>query len=212
MKIMTIYDISMNINYDMTVYKNQAERRPVFKVTRDFAIDDVRESNIEMNLHTGTHIDAPLHMLEDGATIETLDLSKVMMKCKVLDLTGVPDRITRAELQVRDIQPGDFILFKTRNSSVTEFDPAFVFLEKSGAAYLKAKNITGVGIDALGIERNQPDHETHQILLEAGIIILEGLRLDQVPAGEYLLLALPLKIDSGDAAPARAVLIKNEGK
>lgn len=206
---MIIYDISMNINTAMPVYKNQPERKPVFKVTRDFAIDDVRESTIEMNLHTGTHIDAPLHMLEDGETIATLDLQRVMMKCKVLDVTGIADRITQADLQNRDIQPGDFILLKTRNSGVKGFDSGYVFLEKSGAAYLQARRISGVGIDALGIERNQPDHETHKILIRAGIIILEGLRLDHVPAGEYLLIALPLKIEGGDAAPARAVLVKN---
>lgn len=93
---------------------------------------------------------------------------------------------------------------------VEDFDFEFVYLDKSGALYLKEKEIVGVGIDALGIERSQPDHETHKILLEAGIVILEGLRLKDVEEGEYFLYAAPLKIKGAEAAPTRAVLIKEE--
>ena len=73
----------------------------------------------------------------------------------------------------------------------------------------KGKEIKGVGIDALGIERNQTP--THKLLLGAGIIIIEGLRLKDVPEGEYFLIALPLKIKDVEAAPTRAILVEKGG-
>ncbi len=86
--------------------------------------------------------------------------------------------------------------------------PDFIYLKKSGAEFLAEQGIIGVGIDALGIERAQPNHETHNILMEKGIIIIEGLRLKEVPTGNYFMCALPLKIKGADGAPARVVLME----
>lgn len=107
----------------------------------------------------------------------------------------------------KPIDEGAFILLKTKNSFHEGFANDFIYVEKSGAQYLKDKGIVGVGIDALGIERSQPGHETHKILLGAGIIILEGLKLADIAEGEYILSAAPLKIIGSEAAPVRAVLI-----
>lgn len=90
-----------------------------------------------------------------------------------------------------------------------EFNFEFVYLDKSGAAYLKETGIRGVGIDTLGIERAQPNHETHKVLLNQNIIIIEGLRLEDIKEGEYTLYVLPLKIKNTEAAPSRAILIEN---
>lgn len=204
---MKLYDISMSISHDMPVYKNKEDKRPHLRIRQDFSSGSAFETRVEMDSHTGTHLDAPLHMLEDGRTIETLDLASVMTKCKVLDLTACQDAVTRNDLASQDIQAGDFILLKTRNSEYEGFDFAFVFLDKTGAEYLQQQGIVGVGIDALGIERSQPGHETHKILLNSGIIILEGLRLKDVAPGEYFLCAAPLNIAGAEAAPVRAVLI-----
>jgi len=205
---MKIYDISMEIQESMTVYKNKEEKRPKRIIT--VGKDDVTESRISMDMHTGTHIDAPLHMIRGGDTVENIDLNKVITKCKVFDFTNISDKITSEDLASKDIQKGDFIIFKTRNSFREDFDFEFVYLDKSGAQFLKEKGVIGVGIDALGIERNQPEHETHKILLGAGIVILEGLRLKDVEEGEYFLYAAPLKIRGAEASPTRAVLIKEE--
>ncbi|MGH2330418.1 cyclase family protein [Thermoanaerobacter mathranii] len=205
---MKIYDISMEIQENMTVYKNKEEKRPKRIIT--VGKGDVTESRISMDMHTGTHIDAPLHMIRGGDTVENIDLHKVITKCKVFDFTNISDKITSEDLANKDIQNGDFIIFKTRNSFREDFDFEFVYLDKSGAKFLKEKGIIGVGIDALGIERSQPEHETHKILLGAGIVILEGLRLKDVEEGEYFLYTAPLKIRGAEASPARAVLIKEE--
>ena len=133
---------------------------------------------------------------------------------------GVLDRLTGAGAEPRvvkavdgvsfDIRPGEFVLLKTENSRHDRWRDEFVYLERSGAEYLASIPISGVGIDALGIERAQPGHETHIALLEREIIILEGLRLRHVEPGNYLLIALPVKIADADGAPARAVLIDGE--
>ncbi|KLU62565.1 kynurenine formamidase [Peptococcaceae bacterium CEB3] len=206
---MEIYDISMVIAPDMTVYKNKAEKRPLFRVNQEFSGGGkAYESSLCLDMHTGTHLDAPLHMIEGGGTIETVDLSRLWVNCRVLDMTGIKDKISREDCANQGIKAGDFLLLKTRNSAQDAFDPGFVYLDWRGAQYLKEKEVAGVGIDALGIERSQPGHETHKILLGAGIIILEGLRLKDVEAGEYVLCAFPLRIKGLEAAPVRAVLLR----
>ena len=119
------------------------------------------------------------------------------------------DRITKQDLIHKNIERGDFVLFKTRNSLTDISDVSFVFLEISGADYLKEKEVSGVGTDGLGIERSQSGHETHKILLGNGIPIIEGLRLKDVAEGEYILCALPLKLQGVDGSPTRAVLMEN---
>ncbi|MBC8061458.1 MAG: cyclase family protein [Clostridiaceae bacterium] len=206
---MIIYDISMTIEKDMGVYKNLEEKRPIIKFERKIPKDSINESSLSMNLHTGTHIDAPYHVDDSGATIDQIDLNKLITKCRVLDLTKVVDSITKEDLMGKKIQPGEFLLLKTRNSFTEEFESDFVYVEKSGAEYLAEKQIIGVAIDSFGIERTQPDHDTHKILFSKGITIIEGVRLKEIEESEYLMCALPLKIKGVDGAPARIVLIKD---
>ncbi len=206
---MKIYDISMDIYEDMTVYKNKAEKKPRVVVAQDHTTGSSYASFITMEMHTGTHIDAPLHMIDGGNTMEHYGLENFIRRCKVLNFTDVEDGITKEMLQKKHIEKGDFILLKTKNSFIEAFDFQFVYLEKSGASYLREIGIAGVGIDALGIERDQGGHETHRELLSQGIIIMEGLRLKDVDEGEYILCAPPLKIRNVEAAPTRALLIKD---
>ncbi len=205
---MKLYDISMPINENIPVYGNKAGKGPVITTVTDYNTGSIHESVISMNLHTGTHIDAPLHMIQGGSTFETIDISRLVTPCCVYDFTGAEERITANDLRAKDIQPGSFILLKTRNSFFEGFDPGFVYVDASAAEYLSDKGIIGVGIDSLGIERAQPGHETHKTLLGNGIIILEGLRLADIREGEYKLIALPLRITGTEASPARAVLIE----
>jgi arylformamidase len=206
---MIIYDISMTIEKDMGVYKNIEDKRPVIRFDRKIPKDSINESSMCMNLHTGTHIDAPYHVDDLGATIDAIDLNKLITKCRVLDLTKIVDGISKEDLLDQNIQTGEFLLLKTRNSFTEDFQPDFVYVEKSGAEYLAEKEVIGVAIDSFGIERAQPDHETHKILFNKGITIIEGVRLKEIGAGEYFMCALPLKIKGVDGAPARIVLIKD---
>ena len=207
---MRIIDISMTIREDMPVYHDAPAKRPIHTVERSIPPDSVNESRLSINLHTGTHLDSPFHMIRGGQPTEALPLERLITPCRVLDLTGVEGRITRDDLAGHDIREGEFLLLKTSNSAYETWREDFVYLEKSGAEYLASLRVGGVGIDALGIERAQPGHETHVALLGNGIIILEGLQLKDVRAGRYILIALPLKISAADGSPARAVLIEGE--
>jgi arylformamidase len=204
---MKIIDISMAIDENTPVYKNKDEKRPEITVSCDFSTGSIYESGISMNLHTGTHIDMPLHMIPGGATSDRLDISKFIAPCIVLDFTDVSDKISDVQLQEKKIPPDTFVLLKTKNSYTDCFDPEFIYLDASGADYLKGLRATGVGIDALGIERSQPGHETHKILFRYGIPIIEGLRLAEAAEGAYDMIALPLRISNVEALPARVVLI-----
>lgn len=207
---MKIYDISVNINKNMTVYKNRDKKRPEIINQANYKTHDLYESRIALDLHTGTHIDAPLHMIKDGDKINDYPLSSFITEAKVIDLTHLKDKITKKDLENHSINEGDFLLFKTKNSFHRGFDFKFVYLDRDGAQFLQDKKIKGVGIDALGIERDQKDHLTHIRLLSAGIIIIEGINLMDVNPGTYKLIALPLKIDDVEASPTRAVLIENK--
>lgn len=205
-----IYDISMPIRTDMPVYKGKEEKRPQRIVESDHLTGSVYESSVKMNLHTGTHLDRPLHMMPNGDTMDSLQLEELITECVVLNLTDVKAEITANDLIGKGIQCGDFVLLKTRNSSEPILESDFVYLEKSGAKYLADLKVRGVGIDALGIERGQPGHETHLALMENGAHILEGLRLAEIKEGRYELIALPLNITGAEAAPVRAILIQDK--
>jgi arylformamidase len=208
---MEIIDISWPISADMTTYKNRSEVS--VQETRTFERDGWRESAIALGCHTGTHIDAPAHFIKNGHLIHQTNLSALLRPCLVLDMTHVTNAISRADIapHAQDIHPGEAILFKTTNSALPatqDFEPAFVYLDESGARYLAEKKIAAVGIDYLGIERGNPQHPTHIALMEGGVIIIEGLRLGHVRAGRYNLICLPLNILGVEAAPARAVLVR----
>ena len=204
---MNIYDISMDINKNMKVYKNKKEKIPNFINKSNFENSKAYETDIKLNLHTGTHIDAPLHMIKNGNTIDKYNLDKFITECKVLDLTGVENAIDKKNLIDKNIKKNDFLLFKTKNSFDKKFNFNFIYLNQSGAKFLKDKSIKGVGIDSLGIERNQDDHPTHKILLSNNIPIIEGLNLKDIKKGKYILIALPIKINNVEASLTRAVLI-----
>lgn len=206
---MRLYDVSMPIHEDMPVYNNNADKKPQMTIERDFKDGKgVRETRLSINLHTGTHMDAPLHMIYGGSTTIEFKPEDIILKAKVVDLSHVEDSITDEELKHIDINSGDFLLFKTRNSFREGFDTNFVFVEKSAAKYLAEKKVKGIGIDALGIERSQAGHPSHVTLMQNGCLILEGLRLKEVPPREYVLLAAPVKIPNVEASPVRALLIE----
>lgn len=201
-----IFDVSMPIYDGMPVYKNKENKQPKVRVVQDFDSSTARESRIDLDAHTGTHADAPLHMVPGGDAMQVFSAERFVGQCRVLDMTHVEGGIARFDLESHPIRPDEFILLKTRNSLREGFDPEFVFLAEDGARYLAEAGVRGVGIDALGIERSQTGHPTHKTLFAADIVILEGLRLGDVPAGEYFLVGAPIKLLETEAAPARVLL------
>jgi len=201
-----IYDISYPLHPSIQVYNDKAAKRPTFQTVADHVTGSVHETDITINLHTGTHVDYPLHMIANGDTSDTEDLSLLIGSAKVLDCTNVGDVITKDHLVSMAIEEDDFLLFKTKNSFSEHFLFDFTYLSADGAEYLRQKNIRGVGTDGLGIERAQAEHPTHKTLLSNGIVILEGLRLKDVEAGLYHMICLPLNIVGVEASLARVIL------
>lgn len=204
---MRFLDISWPISNEITTYKNKKDVKIEF--VKNFEQDLVRESKICLGSHTGTHLDLPAHFLKDGFFSQDLILSQINGKCQVLDLSHINNRITDKDLMQHDIK-SDIILLKTKNSLLDnnfDFNFDFVYLDKSGSKYIADNfKLKLVGIDYLGIEHTQADHETHITLFNSNILILEGLRLKNASAGFYTLNCLPLNIVGLEALPCRAVL------
>lgn len=205
---MKLYDISMPISTTMPVFKNEPSRRPELIPVKSIEENEVLIQKIVLDLHSGTHVDAPSHYFKDGKTIDQLSMTKEVTSCRVIDLTHVKDHIDSETLRRCHIKAGEFILLKTTNSQEEAFNPEFVYLTEEAAEYLVSVGIKGVGIDAMTIERNQPNHETHKLLLGNEIMIIEGLRLANVMAGEYKMVALPINIVGAEAAPTRVLLVE----
>ncbi len=207
---MKIIDISRTIYEDMVVYKDKPEKKPQIVKTKSFAEHGANEAVMNLDTQTGTHADAFYHMMDNGKKIDQIPLDKFIGKCQVIDLTKVRNKITDTDLMKYKIAKNEIVLIKTKNYLEKKFDFNFIYLDKSGAEFLAKKGVKLVGIDQLGIEREQPRHETHITLFKKGIPIIEGLDLSKAKEGKYLFIGLPIKVKDGDGAPVRAVLI--EGK
>lgn len=208
---MRIYDITLTISDRLPVWPGD----PPVRVSRvlDLARGDaVTLTHLDMGAHTGTHVDAPAHFIPGGATVETLPLEVLTGPARVVHLPDV-DIITAEVLAAANIPPGATrVLFRTRNSDLwargeREFRPDFVALSEDAARWLVARGVRLVGVDYLSVAGFDDPRPVHEILLRAGVVIVEGLDLSAVPAGEYDLVCLPLKIAGAEGAPARAILI-----
>jgi arylformamidase len=170
-------------------------------------------TRIQMAVHTGTHIDAPCHFIEGADSVEDIPIDLLTGRAYVLHVDDQVDLITKDLLENSSIPPRTKrVLFRTRNSHHwnsphTEFDPNYVALDPEAAAYMIQRGVKLVGVDYLSVAPFTDTAPTHNTLLEAGIVIVEGLNLSEVAQGRYTLYCLPLKIEGADGAPARAILI-----
>jgi arylformamidase len=167
-------------------------------------------SRIHCGVHTGTHVDAPLHFIPDGKTIDRLPLEILTGAAWVAEFPTV-QRIRAEELQRAGIPDGTTrLLLKTRNSqtleSLTEFREDYAGLDASGAHWVVDRGIRLVGNDFLSVACRDQTGPVHEILLGAEIVLVEGLLLDKVPAGACRFYCLPLKLRGSEGAPARAMI------
>jgi arylformamidase len=168
-------------------------------------------SQMTINTHHGTHVDAPRHFFPEGTSIDMMPLDAIMGPVRVLEIKDT-ESLKPGELEAFNIQPGERILLKTINSSyykLGKFVEDFVYISREAARFLKEKRISVIGIDylAVGSFRDRPGMiEVHRTLLGAGIWIIEALDLSAVKGGRYEIICLPIKIKDGDAAQARAIL------
>jgi arylformamidase len=209
---MKIYDISLPISPDLPVWPGD----PQIVLEQFISMGDGEDANVSRiaaGVHIGTHVDAPHHFLNDGRTVENLDLGILTGKAFVLHLDDDVDMVTADVLDAAPILPATSrLLLRTKNSrhwaaSSRNFDRNFVAISPDGAEWLVANGIQLIGVDYLSVAPFNDPVPTHKIVLAAGIIVIEGCDLSQVPQGEYQLYCLPLKLLGAEGAPARAILI-----
>ena len=166
-------------------------------------------SDLHMNSHAGTHIDAPVHYLKRGNTIDTVPLDHLIGPCRVLDVSRAGSAIRAADLNGR-LGAAKRVLLKTAFSRETQFREDYPHLTSDAADLLNKKGVLCVGIDSFSIEAFVCDGSVHRTLLGAGCIIIELLDLSGVNEGEYEMAGLPLRLAGLDGAPARVVLMQKE--
>ncbi|MFN2127755.1 MAG: cyclase family protein [Anaerolineales bacterium] len=210
---MKIYDISLTISPDLPTWPGD----PPIKISRVEKIEEGADANVtqlNMSAHVGTHVDAPYHFLGgDSPTVEKLPLEILHGRAYVLCLDEEIDLITASVLEKSEI-PARIrrLLIKTRNSKSWAhdekiFNKDFVAISEDGAKFIISRGIKLVGVDHLSVAPFTNTIPTHKELLSAGVVIVEGLNLHNVPQGRYSLFCLPLKIKGSDGAPARAILL-----
>ncbi len=206
-----MYDISVGVSPEIPVWPGD----PPVVLERVKSLENGDEANIsriQSGVHVGTHIDAPIHFVEGGATVDAIPLKSLLGRAYVVDLRKA-DVLDAAALESARIPPRTRrLLFKTRNSELwtsgeSSFQRDFVAVDASGAEWLVKKGVKLVGVDYLSVAPFNDGGPTHRILLEAGVVVVEGLNLARVSKGRYTLYCLPVKLMGSDGAPARAVLV-----
>lgn len=210
---MRYFDVTLPIRDGMPVYPGD----PAVVVRPHCAIADGAPFNVSvvtLGSHTGTHIDAPRHFIDGAEGVDQIAPEILAGPARVIEVPTAGDIEAQA---LRGIAGTSCrrLLLKTRNSSrplADRFAPGYAALTAGAARFLAA---TGLGLVGLDGPSADPSHATkypaHRTLLQAGVVILEGLELAAVPAGEYELLCLPLRLSGADGAPAR-VLLRQAGE
>jgi arylformamidase len=198
-----LIDITKPIHPRMAIYPGNPE--VIFERVSDASPTSSALTKITLGSHTGTHIDAPSHIKVGGVGTDTYVLDRFVGTAQVIDLSFVESVVSASDLLSTQAPR---VLIRTRNSSgsIEKFDSDFVALHESAAQELVKRGVELIGIDAPSIKKKGVKDKTHEILLDAGVIILEGLWMPQVAAGNYELLCLPLSLKNLDGAPGRVVL------
>jgi arylformamidase len=211
---MKIYDISLSVHPDLPVWPD-SQHVHIQRVFDQEKGDTATVSTVTLGIHTGTHLDAPLHFVRDGDAMESLELASLCGPALVYHARDA-DLLTADLFATLNIPSGtERLLIRTRNSDLwkhrnAEFRRDYVAVSADGAQWLVDHKIKVIGVDYLSVAPFNDLITPHEILLKAGIIPLEGLDLSQVDSGPYILYCLPLKLVGVEGAPARAILVAND--
>ena len=211
-----LYDVTLPVSPELPVWPGDPPIE-ITPVSRTVAGVGYNSSRIAFPSHCGTHVDPPWHAAHGGATLSEIPLERWVGPCQVVRIDDAVDRIAPEHLEGAAIAAGTTrLLLRTRNSAhwgkrPFTFAADYVALSLAAAHWLVDRGIQLVGIDALSFEPYDSDDSVHRLVLGSGLIAIEGLDLSAVPAGFYGLVCLPLKIEGGDGAPARVILLDHGG-
>lgn len=211
---MKVIDLSHTINSSMSTYTKD-EKFEAYDIA-SVEKDGYNEKLLKLCTHTGTHIDAPSHMINKGKTIDEFDINDFIGIALIIDVSNLEKIDIENLINFKDkINDCDFIIFKTgwdRYWGSSEYLKGFPTLTERAARWLCSFNIRGIGTDTISIDAfDSIDFEIHNTILSRGIVIIENItNLDQIREEEFTLVATPLKIENGDASPIRAIAITNE--
>jgi len=205
-----IFDISVGIDESLTIWPGDPELEIRWAAQIEKG-DEVNLTKLSLGAHTGTHIDAPLHFISEGKSVDNLNWNDLIGDAQVISIPAEVNLITQEVLIGLPKITAPRVLFKTRNSQHwgdAQFQENYVALDASAAQWLVDNGTKLVGIDYLSIAPFDNPAPTHKILLSNDVIVLECLNLNRIEPGDYTLVCLPLKLAGREAAPARAILIK----
>ncbi len=194
---MKIYDISQELFGSVVFPGDQAPEK--FELKRMSRGDSHNLTALSLCAHNGTHVDAPFHFIADGETIEQVALDRFVGRCVVVEAEGVLTR-EQAEALLAPLSGEAAKKVLLKGGAVLGEGAAQVFV---------AAGVGLVGVEPQTVGPQDAPMATHLVLLGAGVIALEGIRLGGVPAGEYLLCAAPISLAGSDGAPCRAFLIED---
>jgi arylformamidase len=203
-----ILDVTVPLSAEVLVYPGDPgfSLEPTHEIAKGAPYNLAR---LSLGTQTGTHVDAPYHFLADGATVDQLPLEILLGKARVVELLA-RERVDRPDLEALDLRDDLRLLFKTRMSGQMlrpQFQDEHVYFTEDAATYLVQAGIKLVGVDYLSFEKpGSLEFPAHHALLQAGVVIVEGLDLSEAEPGEYDLVCLPLRVVGADGAPARVLL------
>lgn len=214
---MRIYDVTVPISSKTPTFPGDPSID--FHVTLSIEKGDpANVTLLHFGAHTATHVDAPNHFIEGTSRVDELPLEVLIGAARVIELPDDVLAIDAKHINSESLQGAVRVLFKTRNSQFwgemdKGFRTDFTYITPEAAKKLVNAGVKLVGIDYLSVEKFKSENfDTHTTLLSNSVVIIEGLDLREIEAGEYELICLPLKVSggTGDGAPARTVLLKRD--
>jgi len=203
-------DVSIPISSDLPVWPGDPTPQVTW-LSQIIRGEGINLSKIEMSLHSGTHIDAPSHFIEGGLSIDEIPLDLLIAEVQVINIPKELKIIKESFLNALNYEIPDKIFFKTNNSFMhylhnKSFVKDYVGIDPAGAKWLVDHKVKVVGIDYLSVAPYWDAAETHRILLESNVIIIEGLDLRLIQEGKYRFVCLPINVKGREAAPARVLM------
>ncbi|WP_291650602.1 cyclase family protein [Clostridium sp.] len=210
---MRVIDLSHTINKDMTTYTK--DEKPEIYNMATIEKDGFNEKLLKICTHTGTHIDAPSHMINKGKTIEEFNISEFIGIAFIIDISNIEEVKVSDLIQYEEkLRNCDFLILKTgweKYWGTKSYLNNFPSLTEEAAKWICDFSLRGIGIDSISIDKfDSIDFEIHNVVLSRGKLIIENLtNLDNINSDEFTLVATPLKIEDGDASPVRAIALTN---